>query len=136
MATGEMVMSATDVTLPGVLPLILERHYVSGHPCGGTAHPQPADSNSPRPGRHPPLRRHLDVSKNGVHIVVHEYDVDKPAHAHVTGQPELTRRKQQAVKRDKSEIRRAVKRLGRRNHAEQEEEKRRKAAKDQKCGKG
>ncbi|MGW5691557.1 putative T7SS-secreted protein [Streptomyces asiaticus] len=34
-ATGEMVMSATDVTLPGVLPLILERHYVSGHPCGG-----------------------------------------------------------------------------------------------------
>ncbi|WP_086884207.1 DUF6531 domain-containing protein, partial [Streptomyces rhizosphaericus] len=34
-ATGEMVMSATDITLPGVLPLILERHYVSGHPCGG-----------------------------------------------------------------------------------------------------
>nr|BAI63267.1 hypothetical protein [Streptomyces sp. SNA15896] len=30
-----MVMSATDVTLPGVLPLLLERHYVSGHPCGG-----------------------------------------------------------------------------------------------------
>uniref|UniRef100_UPI003D73855F DUF6531 domain-containing protein n=1 Tax=Streptomyces cucumeris TaxID=2962890 RepID=UPI003D73855F len=34
-ATGEMVMSATDVSLPGVLPLVLERHYVSGHPCGG-----------------------------------------------------------------------------------------------------
>jgi len=34
-ATGEMVMSATDVDLPGVLPLILKRHYVSGHPCGG-----------------------------------------------------------------------------------------------------
>ncbi|MEV8058855.1 DUF6531 domain-containing protein [Streptomyces antimycoticus] len=34
-ATGEMVMSDTDVTLPGALPLILERHYVSGHPCGG-----------------------------------------------------------------------------------------------------
>ncbi|MBL1097772.1 DUF6531 domain-containing protein [Streptomyces coffeae] len=34
-ATGEMVMSATDVTLPGLLPLVLERHYVSGHPCGG-----------------------------------------------------------------------------------------------------
>ncbi|WP_307822006.1 DUF6531 domain-containing protein [Streptomyces coffeae] len=34
-ATGEMVMSATDVALPGVLPLVLERHYVSGHPCGG-----------------------------------------------------------------------------------------------------
>ncbi|WP_435241094.1 DUF6531 domain-containing protein [Streptomyces cucumeris] len=34
-ATGEMVMSATDVTLPGVLPLVLQRHYVSGHPCGG-----------------------------------------------------------------------------------------------------
>ena len=28
-------MSATDVTLPGALPLVLERHYVSGHPCGG-----------------------------------------------------------------------------------------------------
>ncbi|MFF2851618.1 DUF6531 domain-containing protein [Streptomyces sp. NPDC058001] len=26
-ATGEMVMSATDVTLPGVMPLILERHH-------------------------------------------------------------------------------------------------------------
>ncbi|QTI88151.1 DUF6531 domain-containing protein [Streptomyces sp. AgN23] len=34
-ATGEMVMSDTDVTLPGALPLVLERHYVSGHPCGG-----------------------------------------------------------------------------------------------------
>ncbi|WP_327324231.1 DUF6531 domain-containing protein [Streptomyces sp. NBC_01210] len=34
-ATGEMVMSATDVTLPGALPVVLERHYVSGHPCGG-----------------------------------------------------------------------------------------------------
>ncbi|MFK4265671.1 DUF6531 domain-containing protein [Streptomyces milbemycinicus] len=34
-ATGEMVMSATDVRLPGVLPLVLERHYASGHPCGG-----------------------------------------------------------------------------------------------------
>ncbi|MEU1790969.1 RHS repeat domain-containing protein [Streptomyces sparsogenes] len=28
-------MSATDVSLPGVLPLVLERHHVSGHPCGG-----------------------------------------------------------------------------------------------------
>lgn len=34
-ATGEMLMSATDVTLPGALPVVLERHYVSGHPCGG-----------------------------------------------------------------------------------------------------
>ncbi|WP_367124104.1 putative T7SS-secreted protein [Streptomyces phytohabitans] len=34
-ATGEMVMSAVDVDLPGALPLVLERHYVSGHPCGG-----------------------------------------------------------------------------------------------------
>lgn len=34
-ATGEMFMSATDVDLPGALPLVLERHYVSGHPCGG-----------------------------------------------------------------------------------------------------
>ncbi|WP_254885932.1 RHS repeat domain-containing protein [Streptomyces sp. NA02950] len=33
--TGEMVMFATDTTLPGALPLVLERHYVSGHPCGG-----------------------------------------------------------------------------------------------------
>ncbi|WP_181763963.1 putative T7SS-secreted protein [Streptomyces albidus (ex Kaewkla and Franco 2022)] len=34
-ATGEMVMSATDVSLPGVMPLTLTRNYVSGHPCGG-----------------------------------------------------------------------------------------------------
>ena len=34
-ASGEMIMSATDVELPGALPLVLERHYVSGHPCGG-----------------------------------------------------------------------------------------------------
>ncbi len=34
-ATGEMFTSATDVALPGDLPLLLERHYVSGHPCGG-----------------------------------------------------------------------------------------------------
>lgn len=94
----------------------------------------------------------LDVSKNGVRTVVHEYDVDKPAHAHVTGgggrevrigpnghllhnQPELNSRQRQVVEHYKSEIRRAVKKLGRRNLAEQEEE-RRKAAKDQTCGKG
>ncbi|MER7790223.1 putative T7SS-secreted protein [Streptomyces sp. NPDC097640] len=34
-ATGEMVMSATDVSLPGALPLVLERNFVSGHTCGG-----------------------------------------------------------------------------------------------------
>ncbi|MFK4272337.1 DUF6531 domain-containing protein [Streptomyces milbemycinicus] len=34
-ATGEMVISATDVSLLGALPLVLERHYASGHPCGG-----------------------------------------------------------------------------------------------------
>ncbi|MDW6061309.1 DUF6531 domain-containing protein [Streptomyces sp. FXJ1.4098] len=33
--TGEMVMSATDVSLPGALPLVLERTFVSGHTCGG-----------------------------------------------------------------------------------------------------
>ncbi|MFG2027425.1 DUF6531 domain-containing protein [Streptomyces sp. NPDC048825] len=30
MATGQMVMSATDVTLDGMLPLLLERHYRTG----------------------------------------------------------------------------------------------------------
>ncbi|MFE9002347.1 putative T7SS-secreted protein [Streptomyces sp. NPDC007875] len=34
-ATGEMVMPATDVSLPGALPLVLERTFVSGHTCGG-----------------------------------------------------------------------------------------------------
>ncbi|MGK4908163.1 DUF6531 domain-containing protein [Streptomyces albus] len=34
-ATGEMIISTVDVELPGALPLVLERHYVSGHPCGG-----------------------------------------------------------------------------------------------------
>ncbi|NGO73090.1 DUF6531 domain-containing protein, partial [Streptomyces boncukensis] len=34
-ATGEMVMSATDVDLPAALPLRLTRNHVSGHPCGG-----------------------------------------------------------------------------------------------------
>ncbi|MEU0368696.1 putative T7SS-secreted protein [Streptomyces sp. NPDC006283] len=34
-ATGEMVISATDVSLPGALPLVLGRSYVSGHTCGG-----------------------------------------------------------------------------------------------------
>ncbi|ADI08421.1 Rhs protein [Streptomyces bingchenggensis BCW-1] len=33
--TGEMVMPATDVSLPGALPLVLERTFVSGHTCGG-----------------------------------------------------------------------------------------------------
>ncbi|MGH4033677.1 RHS repeat-associated core domain-containing protein [Actinomycetota bacterium Odt1-20B] len=78
----------------------------------------------------------LDVSKNGVHIVVHEYDVDKPAHAHVTGgggrevrigpngkplhnQPELSRKQQQAVEHFKPQIRTAVRKLGRRSQAEE-----------------
>ncbi|MFD8384815.1 putative T7SS-secreted protein [Streptomyces sp. NPDC059679] len=34
-ATGEMLMSATDVSLPGALPLVLERTFVSDHTCGG-----------------------------------------------------------------------------------------------------
>ncbi|MGK5531096.1 polymorphic toxin type 30 domain-containing protein [Streptomyces sp. URMC 129] len=34
MATGELVMSATDVELPGVLPLILERHHISTYRYG------------------------------------------------------------------------------------------------------
>ncbi|MFC9751816.1 putative T7SS-secreted protein [Streptomyces sp. NPDC056921] len=34
-ATGEMVMSAIDVSLPGALSLVLARSYVSGHTCGG-----------------------------------------------------------------------------------------------------
>ena len=33
--TGEMLMSATDVDLPGALPLTLTREFVSGHTCGG-----------------------------------------------------------------------------------------------------
>ncbi|WP_308343961.1 RHS repeat-associated core domain-containing protein [Streptomyces sp. MK37H] len=96
----------------------------------------------------------LDVSKNGVRIVVHEYDVDKPAHAHVTGgggrevrigpnghpidgQPELTRTQRQAVEHYKTEIRKAVRKLGRRNQAEERTEReQREAAKNQTCGKG
>lgn len=34
MATGEMVMSATDVRLPGILPLVLERHHRTGFSGG------------------------------------------------------------------------------------------------------
>ncbi|MFB4194511.1 DUF6531 domain-containing protein [Streptomyces carpaticus] len=34
-ATGELVMSATDLTLPGVLPLVLERHHISTYRSGG-----------------------------------------------------------------------------------------------------
>ncbi|MFE0688431.1 DUF6531 domain-containing protein [Streptomyces xiamenensis] len=33
-ATGELVMSATDITLPGVLPLVLERHHISTYRSG------------------------------------------------------------------------------------------------------
>lgn len=78
----------------------------------------------------------LDVSKNGVKIVVHEYDVDKPAHAHVTGgggrevrigangkplhnQPELSSKQRQAVEHFKPQIRTAVRKLGRRSQAEE-----------------
>ncbi|MFJ6566912.1 DUF6531 domain-containing protein [Streptomyces sp. NPDC091292] len=34
MATGEMVMSQTDVSLDGILPLVLERHYRTGTRTG------------------------------------------------------------------------------------------------------
>ncbi|UNS98616.1 DUF6531 domain-containing protein [Streptomyces tubbatahanensis] len=34
-ATGAMFTSATDVHLPGVLPLLLTRFFSSGHACGG-----------------------------------------------------------------------------------------------------
>ncbi len=80
----------------------------------------------------------LDVIKNGVRILVHEYDADKPAHAHVTGggrevrigpnghpidgQPELSRTQRQVVENYKTEIRKAVRKLGRRNQAEEREQ--------------
>lgn len=93
----------------------------------------------------------LDVSRNDVHIVVHEYDVDRPAHAHVTGggpprevrigpnghpiegQPELSRAQRQAVEHFRTEIRRAVRRLGRRNQAEERAERERRAARNRPC---
>ncbi|WP_062203954.1 DUF6531 domain-containing protein [Streptomyces sp. NBRC 109706] len=34
-ATGELLMSAVDVELPGVLPLVLERHHISSYRAGG-----------------------------------------------------------------------------------------------------
>ncbi|UED86109.1 DUF6531 domain-containing protein [Streptomyces profundus] len=34
-ATGELLMSATDVELPGVLPLVVERHHISTYRAGG-----------------------------------------------------------------------------------------------------
>ncbi|WP_346655878.1 RHS repeat-associated core domain-containing protein [Streptomyces sp. RFCAC02] len=34
MATGELLLSATDVSLPGVLPLVLERHHISSYRAG------------------------------------------------------------------------------------------------------
>ncbi|MGK5533803.1 DUF6531 domain-containing protein [Streptomyces sp. URMC 129] len=34
MATGELIMPATDLQLPGVLPLILERHHISTYRYG------------------------------------------------------------------------------------------------------
>ncbi|KAB8157053.1 hypothetical protein FH609_030060, partial [Streptomyces sp. 3MP-14] len=33
-ATGELLMSATDVDLPGVLPLVVERHHISSYRAG------------------------------------------------------------------------------------------------------
>ncbi|MEV5990447.1 RHS repeat-associated core domain-containing protein [Streptomyces sp. NPDC052115] len=98
----------------------------------------------------------LDVSKNGVKIVVHEYDVDKPAHAHVTGgggrevrigangkplhnQPELSSKQRQAVEHFKPQIRTAVRKLGKRSQAEERAAKeQREAAEAAKkaCGKG
>ncbi|WP_182662912.1 DUF6531 domain-containing protein, partial [Streptomyces calidiresistens] len=33
-ATGELVMPATDVDLPGILPLVLERHHISSYRAG------------------------------------------------------------------------------------------------------
>ncbi|MFE7114595.1 DUF6531 domain-containing protein [Streptomyces sp. NPDC057654] len=55
-ATGEMFTSATDVELPGALPLVLERHYVSGHPCGGWFGPTWAGT----------LDQRLELDKEGV----------------------------------------------------------------------
>ncbi|MCU1687965.1 MAG: type secretion protein Rhs [Amycolatopsis sp.] len=94
----------------------------------------------------------LDVAKNGVRIVVHEYDVDWPAHAHVTGrgrdvsvgpnghpikgEPELSSQQKQVVEHYKTEVRKAVKKLGRRNQAEKQAadaERERKAAASGSC---
>ncbi|MEU1133668.1 RHS repeat-associated core domain-containing protein, partial [Streptomyces sp. NPDC005900] len=89
----------------------------------------------------------LDVSKHGVKIVVHEYDVDWPAHAHVTGgggrevrigpngkplhnQPELSNKQRQAVEHFKPQIRTAVRKLGWRNQRTMQEAERVKAEKD------
>ncbi|EOD68128.1 DUF6531 domain-containing protein [Amycolatopsis vancoresmycina] len=93
----------------------------------------------------------LDVIKNGVRIVVHEYDVDKPAHAHVIGggrevrigpnghpidgQPELSRTQRQVVENYKTEIRKAVRKLGRRNQAEERAEREQREAKAKACDK-
>ncbi|MEU7580331.1 DUF6531 domain-containing protein [Streptomyces sp. NPDC041068] len=56
MATGEMVMSATDVLLPGVLPLAVERHHRSGVRTGQPAGVErPAGFGPVRAGDRQPL---------------------------------------------------------------------------------
>ena len=72
-ATGEMVMSDTDVSLPGALPLVLERHYVSGHPCGGWFGPTWAAT----------LDQRLEIDDSGVVYVTDDgmlltYPVPRP----------------------------------------------------------
>jgi RHS repeat-associated protein len=94
----------------------------------------------------------LDVSKNGVHIIIHETDVHRPAHAHVTGggrevrigangkplegQPELSARQRQAVEHYRTEIRREVNRLGRRNQAAERADAERRAQGQGRCNGG
>ncbi|WIX90727.1 DUF6531 domain-containing protein [Amycolatopsis sp. DG1A-15b] len=91
----------------------------------------------------------LDVIKNGVRIVVHEYDDDWPAHAHVFNgrrnirigpnghpmedEPELSSVERQVVENFKNEIRKAVRRLGRRNQAQEREQKAQREAKAKPC---
>ncbi|MDT0305527.1 DUF6531 domain-containing protein [Streptomyces sp. DSM 44917] len=52
MATGEMVLSATDVQLPGVLPVVLERHHRTSVRAESPWRRAPADRHH-RPQRQP-----------------------------------------------------------------------------------
>ncbi|MEV1008513.1 DUF6531 domain-containing protein [Streptomyces sp. NPDC049881] len=62
LATGQMVMSATDVELPGVLPLVLERHHRTGSRSGQWLGPSWSST----------LDQRLVLSEHGVRLCAHD----------------------------------------------------------------
>ncbi|TCO61997.1 DUF6531 domain-containing protein [Actinocrispum wychmicini] len=80
--SGEMITDATDVVLPGLLPLVLRRAYASGYPAGRLF----------GPGWSSTLDQRVELNAQGIHYIGDDAQLVTYPHPAAPGEPVLPSR--------------------------------------------